>query len=544
MSAALRLPVIVDDGAAVRPRTRGECQDGERPCPWVSCAHHLLPGLLEEGSGRVPRSDDAVLAALETMPHTCALDVADEGGAVLESVGEAFGVTRERARQIEAKALKRVLRRVGHLHDEITEEHDRELRPRGGGEARPIEGVRRHEPPTQHARLSAPGDVTDAAQPFWCPWMGAALTGGLCSKRHTARLNSNAYKGVAGGPLYPGCARCEDGAAVARRLGAVGELVPLRVAVPANRIDWMGEGDDPAETDTAPTAMGAEEPIVKVQRKDMPAAARAATSGGVRAPAPGETCAMPGCSEPRKGYRGTLDASLRPLCGPHRQAVMRVRCDRHLGTAEALAVVRGREEPAATEGPGAAATAGDADVRALHATAEGAERERDLAVAALARVREDLERAEAALRDRDAAMQSLRDESDWLLRQRDAARAEASELRRDRDALTLAQQHAAERIAELEGQQLADATVRVPRPLARLAALAKVLIPDDTIGWTVGGTRDGSGQYCAAALGDERTASWESVAATPDEALAGLVSLVEDEARARIEALTAALGGA
>jgi hypothetical protein len=24
-----------------RPRTRGDCKDGARPCPFVSCAHHL-----------------------------------------------------------------------------------------------------------------------------------------------------------------------------------------------------------------------------------------------------------------------------------------------------------------------------------------------------------------------------------------------------------------------------------------------------------------------------------------------------------------------
>jgi hypothetical protein len=131
-------------------------------------------------------------------------------------------------------------------------------------------------------------------------------------------------------------------------------------------------------------------------------------------------------------------------------------------------------------------------------------------------------------RDETSATANLREEVAWLLSQRDAARAEVESLR---DQLAAARAEAVHR-------------PETPRPLARLTAMAKVLIPDDTIGWTVGGTRDGSGQYCAAALGDERTASWESVAATPDEALAGLVLLVEGVARAHIEALTAALEGA
>lgn len=101
-------------------------------------------------------------------------------------------------------------------------------------------------------------------------------------------------------------------------------------------------------------------------------------------------------------------------------------------------------------------------------------------------------------------------------------------------------------IAEVEGQLLAEARAAAPAPapFARLVSLAAALIPDETIGWTVGGTRDGSGRYCAAALGDDRTADWECVAATPDAAFAGLVTLVEGKVRERIEALRAALEGA
>lgn len=74
--------------------------------------------------------------------------------------------------------------------------------------------------------------------------------------------------------------------------------------------------------------------------------------------------------------------------------------------------------------------------------------------------------------------------------------------------------------------------------------LAAALIPDDTIGWTVGSTRGRERAVLAAALGDDRTAEWECTAATPDAALAGLHGvLVEGKVRERAEALLAALKG-
>jgi hypothetical protein len=92
-----------------RPRTRADCLDEARPCPWVGCRHHLAfdlavaqvqangkknptsPRLLTHGSrGRRPglRSsaaehvvrrwiDDAV-EALALLEYTCALDVVDD----------------------------------------------------------------------------------------------------------------------------------------------------------------------------------------------------------------------------------------------------------------------------------------------------------------------------------------------------------------------------------------------------------------------------------------------------------------------------------
>jgi hypothetical protein len=42
------------------------------------------------------------------LPSTCALDVAERGGQSLEEVGSLLNITRERARQIEVAALRKI----------------------------------------------------------------------------------------------------------------------------------------------------------------------------------------------------------------------------------------------------------------------------------------------------------------------------------------------------------------------------------------------------------------------------------------------------
>ena len=84
-----------------RPRTRGDCVDGERPCPFVSCKHHLYLDVDPERGSIKFNFPDKELHELE---QTCALDVAELGGTTLENVGSLFNLTRERVRQIEARA--------------------------------------------------------------------------------------------------------------------------------------------------------------------------------------------------------------------------------------------------------------------------------------------------------------------------------------------------------------------------------------------------------------------------------------------------------
>ena len=120
------------DGVA-RPLTRAECKDGPRPCPWVSCRHHLLlevasakpkagrdarattirlnrPNTGGSGDvrmGRRPGLDagcpDSIVRAwiddasdrLDAMPYTCTLDVVEDypDGAPLPLIAELLGVT-------------------------------------------------------------------------------------------------------------------------------------------------------------------------------------------------------------------------------------------------------------------------------------------------------------------------------------------------------------------------------------------------------------------------------------------------------------------
>lgn len=102
------LAVIQDEGAdhpGGRPLHRGECPT-ERPCPWVSCRHHLyLDVHPRTGAIKLNFPDLEV----EQMAESCSLDLAEQGPLPLRVVGAALNVTRERLRQLEGDAAKRLL---------------------------------------------------------------------------------------------------------------------------------------------------------------------------------------------------------------------------------------------------------------------------------------------------------------------------------------------------------------------------------------------------------------------------------------------------
>lgn len=88
-----------------RPRTRDDCKDGFRPCPFVSCAHHLYLDVSARTGAIKVNFPDIGADELELLPESCALDVADRHGSTLEEVGAAMNLTRERVRQIEISGL-------------------------------------------------------------------------------------------------------------------------------------------------------------------------------------------------------------------------------------------------------------------------------------------------------------------------------------------------------------------------------------------------------------------------------------------------------
>jgi len=103
-----------------RPVTRADCANGERPCPFVSCQHHLyLDVSARTGAIKLNFPDLEVWE----MTETCALDVADRGGTTLEEVGAIMNLTRERIRQVEVKGLAKLeaLKDMAALRDFVDE---------------------------------------------------------------------------------------------------------------------------------------------------------------------------------------------------------------------------------------------------------------------------------------------------------------------------------------------------------------------------------------------------------------------------------------
>lgn len=124
----------------VLPETRGECVDGCRPCPLVTCRHHLLVGDLVQfvnpstrqplrGVARVTfayafdeREEDVeaqrrgvhlaprptIADVLVMMPETCALDVAERGGATFDEIGTLLDVTYQSVEEVQVRALARI----------------------------------------------------------------------------------------------------------------------------------------------------------------------------------------------------------------------------------------------------------------------------------------------------------------------------------------------------------------------------------------------------------------------------------------------------
>lgn len=75
-----------------RPVTRADCQDGPRPCPWVSCRYHLAIDVEGERVVSTFRPDEEGDPDLFAMPETCALDVADRARDEAHLGGQELGL--------------------------------------------------------------------------------------------------------------------------------------------------------------------------------------------------------------------------------------------------------------------------------------------------------------------------------------------------------------------------------------------------------------------------------------------------------------------
>ncbi len=109
------VPEVVREVLLSRPRLRAECEAGPRPCPWVGCRYHLYLDTYTTGDPENPTPGLIIhrpeLEPLE-LPETCLLDLASRGPYTLAQIGDIFDLSRERIRQIEAGALRKLARRT------------------------------------------------------------------------------------------------------------------------------------------------------------------------------------------------------------------------------------------------------------------------------------------------------------------------------------------------------------------------------------------------------------------------------------------------
>lgn len=87
-------PIQTDETELERPKTRGECKDGPRPCPWVSCRHNTYIEIGKNGQIEYTYKDAEgnPIPVEDLKVSNCSLDYADNGGATLEEVAEVLGM--------------------------------------------------------------------------------------------------------------------------------------------------------------------------------------------------------------------------------------------------------------------------------------------------------------------------------------------------------------------------------------------------------------------------------------------------------------------
>lgn len=105
--------------------TRGACRKLGGPCPHTVCRFNLTTERRDNRGAKSPH------LPLPVVHETCALEAAEHGGMTLEEIASRLSLTRERVRQIELGALKKLWARLGG------DETEREATEPGPGVHRP-----------------------------------------------------------------------------------------------------------------------------------------------------------------------------------------------------------------------------------------------------------------------------------------------------------------------------------------------------------------------------------------------------------------------
>jgi hypothetical protein len=96
--------------------TRGACRKLPGPCPHAVCRFNLT------SERRDSRGAKPAEAHLPVIREACALEAAEQGGMTLEEIAIRLSLTRERVRQIELGALKKLWARLGGNEGEAERE--------------------------------------------------------------------------------------------------------------------------------------------------------------------------------------------------------------------------------------------------------------------------------------------------------------------------------------------------------------------------------------------------------------------------------------
>lgn len=106
-----------------RPKKRSDCDNVQRPCPYISCRYNLFCDVMRTGSLKF---NTVHLDPLDVpSDKSCVLDVVEkDGDLTLEATGKLFNLTREMIRQIQDKAMKKLsvnknfVKKVGEFRDD------------------------------------------------------------------------------------------------------------------------------------------------------------------------------------------------------------------------------------------------------------------------------------------------------------------------------------------------------------------------------------------------------------------------------------------